>query len=167
MQLAMTGLYRACWSNRIHDEWMRNVLKNRPDLSSEHLERTRHLMNAHAPDCLVEDFQSLESSVMLPDPDDRHVLAAAIKSGADYIVTFNLKDFPKSALEPWELEAQHPDTFLVDLFNMAPNAVTDAVRECRQRLKNPPKSVEDYLAILGRQGLPEFTRLLNSQKTLL
>lgn len=98
MRLALTDLYRARWTDMIHDEWTRNVLRRRPDLKAEDLERTRSLMNAHVRDSLVTGFEHLIPSVELPDTDDRHVVAAAIHGGASVIVTFNLKDFPPDRL---------------------------------------------------------------------
>ena len=80
MHLAMTGLFRARWTDQIHDEWIRNVLANRPDLKAEQLKRTRELMDAHALDCLVTGYEKLIAGLTLPDPDDRHVLAAAIRA---------------------------------------------------------------------------------------
>ena len=91
MHLALSDLYRARWSEAIHDEWTRNVLLSRPDLAPAQLQRTRQLMNAHVRDCLVTDFEYLIPSLSLPDLDDRHVVAAAIHSGASLIVTFNLR----------------------------------------------------------------------------
>lgn len=96
MRLALTDLYRARWTDMIHDEWTRNLKRQRPDLKDEDLERTRSLMNASVRDCLVTGFQPLIPAIQLPDPDDRHVVAAAIHCGASLIVTFNLKDFPRS-----------------------------------------------------------------------
>lgn len=87
MHLALADLYRARWTNAIHDEWIRSVLKDRPGLTRAQLERTRDLMNAHARDALIRDFEDLVPSLSLPDPDDRHVLAAAIRGRADVIVT--------------------------------------------------------------------------------
>ncbi|KAF0093573.1 MAG: hypothetical protein E1N59_2706 [Puniceicoccaceae bacterium 5H] len=164
LELAVTDLFKARWSNRIHDEWMRNLLKNRPDLTLQQLERTRDLMNAHVRDCLVDGFEGLEETIQLPDPDDRHVVAAAIKGRADVIVTFNLSDFPASALEPWGLEAQHPDEFLANLIDLAPDPVAAAARTCRLRLKRPPKTIDEYLDILARQGLPESTTMLRRMR---
>ena len=111
MQLALSDLYRARWTDKIHEEWMRNVLKNRPDLSKEQLERTKSLMNRSVRDCLIEGYEFIIPSLDLPDPDDRHILAAAIKGQADIIVTMNLKDFPDRILNEYEIEAQHPDIF--------------------------------------------------------
>jgi predicted nucleic acid-binding protein len=93
MHLALSDLYRAHWSEKIHDEWTRNVLAGRPDLTPEQLARTRQLMNANVRDSLVEGFEYLIPAIELPDPEDRHVVAAAIHSGASLIVTFNLKTF--------------------------------------------------------------------------
>src|SRR4051794_12566422 len=79
MHLALTDLFKARWTNDIHDEWIRNVLKDRPDLTLEQLTRTKELMNAHARDCVVEGYRELIPALELSDPDDRHVLAAAIR----------------------------------------------------------------------------------------
>lgn len=118
--LALSDLYRVRWSDLIHDEWTRNVLANRTDLNRNQLSRTRQLMNAHMCDSLVTGFEYLIPSIELPDPDDRHVVAAAIHSGASLIVTFNLKDFPADALKPYNLAAQHPDDCIVGLLDLHP-----------------------------------------------
>lgn len=110
-------------------------------------------MNAHARDALVADFEPLIKVLALPDPDDRHVLAAAIKGRADLIVTANLKDFPAASLKPWNIEALHPDDFLTHQFHLSPPAFLQAVRTVRLRLKHPPRSVQEYLDALRRQGL--------------
>ena len=115
--------------------------------------RTTHLMNAHVRDALVTDFDQLIGILQLSDPDDRHVLAAAIKGRADLIVTANLKDFPRSKLAPWGIEAQHPDEFLTHQFHLSQPQFLAAVKAVRLRLKNPPKTVEDYLDTLRAQGL--------------
>src|SRR5579863_19981 len=109
MHLAITDLYQAKWTNEIHDEWIRNVLANRHDIKASQLERTRELMNRHIRDCLVTGYETLISSLKLPDLNDRHVLAAAIRSSASIILTYNLKDFPAKSLSPYAIEAQHPD----------------------------------------------------------
>jgi hypothetical protein len=83
----MSGLVRARWTDAIHDEWIRKVLQNRPDLTAQQLARTRELMNRAVPDCLVSGYEKLIDKLELPDPDDRHVLAAAIHARANVIVT--------------------------------------------------------------------------------
>jgi hypothetical protein len=136
------------------------VLRNRPDLSRAQLERTRSLMNAHVRDALVDGHQPLISALELPDPGDRHVLAAAIKCGADLIITFNLNDFPDQALASYGLGACHPDSLLVDQLNLDAERVCAAMRQQRASLKNPPKTVEEYLVTLEEQGLSRFSQVV-------
>lgn len=155
MNLAITDLFRAKWTEEIHDEWIRNVLKNRPDLTRERLHRTRDLMNSHVLDCLVTGYQDLIPSLTLPDVDDRHVLAAAIVSGADVIVTYNLKDFPAAILEQYGIEAQHPDEFITHLSDLASPVVCKAAKRQRMNLKNPPQSVEDLLSAYEKHSLAQ------------
>jgi hypothetical protein len=105
--------------------------------------------------------------VVLPDPGDRHVLAAAIRGQAAVIVTYNLKDFPEEALKPFDIAAEHPDQFISNLFDLHPPAVTVAVRDMRARLKNPPRSVDELLDTFLAAGLAETVAQLNAMKELL
>ena len=98
MRLTVRFAFQPIWTEEIHDEWMRNVLKNRPDLTRAQSENTRLLMNRYGRDCLALDGRSLIDTLTLPDQNDRHVLAAAITSQAPIIVTYNLSDFPLSSL---------------------------------------------------------------------
>jgi predicted nucleic acid-binding protein len=100
MYLALTDLFRAKWSADIHAEWMRSVQRDHPDLTREQIERIRDLMDAHVRDSLVTGYEPLIPTLTLPDPDDRHVLAAAIRSGADVIVTYNLWRLPTTRPKP-------------------------------------------------------------------
>jgi predicted nucleic acid-binding protein len=154
VRLAQAGLLKARWSDEIHDEWMRNLLKNKPKIDLERLERTRSLMDAAVRDCLVTGYSQLVDSLTLPDPDDRHVLAAAIHAGAGLIVTFNLSDFPLQVLAPHGVEARHPDDLFSALLNAASNEFCAAARLQRQALKSPPMTVEEFLATLEKVGLP-------------
>jgi hypothetical protein len=167
MYLAMTDLYRARWTNDIHEEWMRNVEKDYPDFTREQAEKIRDLMNAHVVDCIVTGYEQLIPSLTLPDADDRHVLAAAIRSGADIILTYNLKDFPEENLKQYGIEAQHPDDFLTRQLERAPNVVCAAAKRQRQSLKRPPLSVEEYLASLERQGLAQTVSSLREYAELI
>ncbi|WP_352516125.1 MULTISPECIES: PIN domain-containing protein [unclassified Mesorhizobium] len=153
MELAAGGLFRAKWTERIHDEWIRNVLNDRKDLKPEQLLRTKQLMNQAVPDCSVEGYEDLIEGLKLPDGDDRHVLAAAIHTACDAIITFNLKDFPRDYLAKFQLELLHPDEFLFHQFGLNTAAVVVAAQRCRARLKNPPRTAEEYLDTLERQGL--------------
>jgi predicted nucleic acid-binding protein len=160
MHLALTNLFKARWTNTIHDEWMRNVLKNRPDLTRERLEYTRERMDTNIPDALVKNYKELIPSLKLPDPDDRHVLAAAIRAKADTIVTMNLRHFPKAGLEPYNLKAQHPDDFVMRLVGMNASAVFQAIMEQQQSLKKPAKTMKEFLETLEGQGLKKVTAWL-------
>lgn len=160
MHLALTGLFRAKWSAAVHDEWIGALLRRRRDLSREKLERTRMLMDLHAVDALVTGYEDLIEDLRLPDPDDRHVLAAAIRGRADVIVTANLRDFPANILGQFGIEAQHPDEFILSLFDLAPDLVTGAARDHRESLKNPPITIEQYLGTLAIQGLTRTVSVL-------
>lgn len=160
MHLALTDLFSARWSSHVHEEWISALLLRRSDLSREKLERTRRLMDAHAGDALVTGYEDLIDGLILPDPNDRHVLAAAIRGHAGLIVTMNLKDFPASALSPFQIEAQHPDDFVLHLFDLAPERVVAAAQDHRLSLKNPPKTVEEYLHTLKSQGLVQTAMVL-------
>ena len=167
MHLALTDLFRARWTDSIHEEWIRSVLKDRPDLKREQLERTRLLMNAHVRDCLVTGYEDLIEGLTLPDPDDRHVLAAAIRGGASVIVTFNLDDFPPECLDKFGIGVQHPDEFITHLIDLAPAAVCSAAKRHRASLKNPPKTVDEYLGALANQRLPETVSRLREYEDLI
>lgn len=167
MWLGLTGRFRARWSAQIHEEWKRSLLRDRPDLTFEQLNRTSELMDKAIPDALVAGHEALADSLQLPDPGDRHVLAAAIRCGANVIVTFNEKDFPSEALDPFGIEAQHPDLFIDNLFDLDPAAVISAAQRQRGQLKNPPMAVDVYLDVLLRQGLAQTTQALSSYRAIL
>ncbi len=153
IRLALTDLFAAKWTVRIHEEWIRNVLENRPDIPQEQLQRTRALMDDAVPDCLVTGYEALIEGLNLPDDNDRHVLATAIRAGAQIIVTFNLKDFPADALEPYGIEVMHPDVFAEYQMELHDGAVVFAAKQQRAALINPPKRPEYYLETLASQGL--------------
>ena len=167
MHLAVTDLFQAKWTDTIHQEWMKNVLANRPDLTLNQLERTRDLMNMHVRDCLVTGHEALIPTLLLPDPNDHHILAAAISTSASIIVTYNLKDFPIESTQIYGIEAWHPDDFISYFIDIEPGIVCAAVRKLRATLKKPVIEQKLYLEILARQSLPKtvvklqkFTELL-------
>ena len=162
MYLALAGSFQARWSNAVHEEWISNLLANRPDLNRMQLERTRQLMDTHAPGSLVTDFEHRIEGLTLPDPDDRHVLAAAIQSKAGVIITNNLKDFPSRMLQEHNLRAQAPDDFVMTLLAADPEAVRNAAEAHRVNLKNPPKTVDEYLSTLALQGLVDTASALRT-----
>lgn len=153
VRIANAGIVRARWTERILDECFRSILERRPDLSPTALERTRALMNDAVPDCLVEGYEPLMGPLALPDPEDRHVLAAAIRAQAQVIVTFNLGDFPSESLAPYDVEAKHPDDFVMDSIDIAPAAVVTCVAEQAAALRAPPVTVPQLLDTLRNLGL--------------
>jgi hypothetical protein len=153
VRIAKTGIVRARWTDAILDECFRSILKQRPDLKPAALERTRVLMKQAVPDCLVTGFESLIEGLNLPDPDDRHVLAAAIRVGAQAIVTFNLVDFPDERLAPYDIEAKHPDDFVLDTIDLAPTVVAKVVIDQAEALRRPPRTTGDLLDTLRSLGL--------------
>jgi predicted nucleic acid-binding protein len=162
IRIARSGLVQAKWTDEILDEMFRNLGKNRPDISAEKLSRLRELMNSAVADCLVTGYEPLIKTLQLPDPDDRHVLAAAIKSGAQVIVTRNTKDFPAERLQPWNVEAKLPDDFLLDQINVDARIVYSCVQEIANSRTNPPETIEDVLRELERAGLVQSVAALRA-----
>ncbi len=160
MHLTLADAFSARWTAQIHDEWMRNVLKSRPDLSPEALERLRHLMDRNALDALVEDYEPLIEILTLPDKDDRHILAAAIRGRADVIVTWNLKDFPRRTLERFGIQALNPDAFLMSLWPDQRENIWQGLQAQRASLVNSPQTPAQFLESLQRQRLTQFVAAL-------
>ena len=161
VELARTGLLRAKWTARIHAEWINAASRDRPELDRARLERVAQLMNCAVPDCLVTGFESLEAGLTsLPDPNDRHVLAAAIHCGAQEIVTFNLRDFPDTALAPYGIRAIHPDAFVEHLLDLNSEVTCEAIKRIRGRLANPRCSAEEMIVNYQRNGLVVSASLL-------
>ena len=107
VQAAVDRLVEARWTDEIHDEWIRNLAADAPTIPIERLQTTRRLMNDALPGATVSGYEDLIPTVSLPDPDDRHVVAAAIAAGASIILTWNLRDFPPTSVE--EIRPAHAD----------------------------------------------------------
>jgi predicted nucleic acid-binding protein len=162
MRLAVSGLLRPHWSEQIHEEWMRNVHADYPDVTWKDLEYTRSQMVRALPDASVEGHYQLVENLSLPDPNDRHVLAAAIHAQADYIVTFNLGDFPAAQLNPHGIEAINPDELVVLLIDREPKQVLEVAAQHRASLRNPPLTKGEYLDALRRGKLKETAHWLEA-----
>jgi hypothetical protein len=139
---------------------MRSVHQARPDIAPERLERRRTAMDEALPDACVSGYQALIPVLTLPDPDDRHVLAAAIRAKAEVIVTFNERDFPEDVLAGYQIRPQHPDTFLRHLVDLAPTVVRARVEAMLAAWANPPTTPEVFIDHLERCGLPETASAL-------
>ena len=166
MEIAISDLTRAKWTERIHQEWMTSLLKDRPEIKNR-IQQTKRLMDIAIPDALVTHYESLIDGISLPDPEDRHVLAAAIKCDAQMIVTANLKDFPQDYLAPHGMEAVHPDQFIEQQFGLNQDAVIACAKRIRARLLNPAISPDEYLAILSSSRLIVTAGLLRKYKELI
>ena len=140
LQLAADDLFSAKWTADIHREWIGALLRNEPRRDRTALERTRDLIDQATRDCLIADYDTIIPTLDLSDPDDRHVLAAAIVGNCDLIVTFNMRDFPPARLKPYGIDAQHPDEFLLHMLSQTPGPFLDAVRKILSRLAAPPVS---------------------------
>ena len=160
LRLAGTRLFQARWTDRILDEAFDNLGRNRPDLDGASLARTRSLICQAVPDCLITGWEPLEAGLALPDPNDCHVLAAAIRAGAQVILTFNLDDFPANALEPFGMEAQHPDEFVLNVIDLDAGAVVNVCRTQRAALQKPPQTLLEFLDTLEREGLVQAVAAL-------
>lgn len=167
IRLARTRRFRARWTNDIHEEWIAALLRERTDIEREQLERTAALMNKAVPGALVTGHETLIRGLELPDPNDRHVLAAAIRCGAAAIITTNLKDFPKEQLDKFETLAIHPDDFIMDLADLESELLEIAVKEQRASLANPPVGAEEFVENLERIGLPQVAAFLSKRVDLI
>ena len=153
---------QAKWTNEILDEMLRALTRNRPDIRSDKLDRLRQLMNEAIRDCLISGYEPLTEGLKLPDPGDRHVLAAAIKAGAQVIVTANLKHFPAAALRQWDVEAKSPDDFVLDQVGIDGRTVAACVQQIADSRTRPPQDTEDVLSQLESDGLVESIAALRA-----
>lgn len=167
IQTSADGLYDARWTEEIHDEWMRNLIANVPTLSLERLHATRRLMEQALPEALVGNFHHHIEAIKLPDPNDRHVVAAAIEAKASHILTWNLRDFPAKELRKNRLTRETPDGFLAGIYDEAPDLVIGSLENARRNLTKSGSSVQDFLELLGRQGFTKLTRRLRSHASAL
>jgi hypothetical protein len=153
VRLAMTDLFQAKWTDEILDEMVESILRTRDDLTRAQLDRTRRLMSEAVRDCMVTGYEDLVGALTLPDEDDRHVLAAAIRAGAQVIVTENLKDFPTEYVGTFGIEAQSTDDFVMNVLDLNESRVVGALYEQAGALKNPTRSVAELLDTLHDCGL--------------
>lgn len=142
------------------DEWIRNLLIRRSDLSEKKLRATAVQMDIHFPTARMTDHEKLIPNLNLPDLNDRHVLAAAIHSHSTHIVTFNLSDFPEHELVQYAVVAIHPNDFLELLHGHYPKKVRSAFAFQIARLSRPPVSPETAVATLERANLTSARRIL-------
>lgn len=156
LRLAEAELYRPLWSCRVLDEVVDAIEAIHPDLASGSARSRTNAMQASFEDACVTDWEDLVAGISLPDPDDRHVVAAALQGRADMIVTANLRDFPTEVLEPLGLEVQHPDEFLLNQLDLEPDITIAALHRQVAATQRPRITVKVLLDQLSRCGVPQF-----------
>ncbi|AWR87997.1 PIN domain-containing protein [Meiothermus taiwanensis] len=173
MALALEGWVRLKWSQQVQEEWIQNFLKNNSSkLKPEQVERIKTvpqiMLDAlEFQEPLVQGYEDILVQINLPDGNDRHVVAAAYRGGAEAILTFNDKDFPEEVLASWDLRVIHPDDYLCEFAgncirkSFVPTALLEILKRQRSRLQNPPLDVEAFLASLKKAGLRELARILD------
>lgn len=155
LALARAEIFQARWTLDIHREWTTRLLEAYPDkFDKAKIAALRAQIDLTVPDCLVGNYEPIIEGLTLPDKDDRHILAAAIKAGAQVIVTCNIDDFPKERLAPFDIEAQHPDEFLMYQKEENDLAVLAMLKEARSTYKNPPLTPADFINKFRENEMP-------------
>jgi hypothetical protein len=160
LQCAVDRLVQARWTDEIHDEWIRNLVADRPALSSDALRRTRDLMNHVLPEANVTGRQRHVETVRIGDPDDRHVVAAAIEAGASLVVTWNVRDFPVGELARHGLRRETPDMLMMALYQELPAVVVATAARARNNLTRSGTAAVEFVQALDRQGLHRFAQTM-------
>lgn len=168
LTLAEAKLFHARWSETIEEEVIRNLVKNRPDLTDKARKRVT-AMRKVSPDCLISNYERFVDGLIMPDPGDRHVLAAAIVGHADAIVTFNLKDFPAELLAGFNIEAIHPDDFIMNQIGLPNNQLEalKAIKEMRERWQKPSFTAESLIHLFESNELVQTAGFLRKAISLI
>ncbi|MEU8239876.1 PIN domain-containing protein [Actinoplanes missouriensis] len=153
LRLAESAAYRPLWSADVFAELRRNLVDR--GIPPERVDRRLGQMSHSFPDALVTGYESLIEG-MTNHPKDRHVLGAAVRAGAEVIVTFNLSDFPESALKAYDVTAVHPDEFLLDQLDLYPGVTMDALGRQAASYRRVPNTIPEILGLLERTGVPRF-----------
>ena len=156
LRIAEVDLYRPLWSARVLDEMVFAIEHVHPDLADGRARARADTMLGAFDDACVTDWESLEQGLRLPDPDDRHVVAAALRGRAGLIVTMNLKDFPVGVLSAVGLEVQHPDEFLMNQLDLEPDLTMATLHRQAAATNRPSLQTQDILTRLARCGVPQF-----------
>ncbi|WP_300590345.1 putative toxin-antitoxin system toxin component, PIN family [Microbacterium sp.] len=160
LELADRGLFRPLWSHDVLFELAKNLVKNGEDPA---LVRKRvSTMEDYFADAMVTGYEDLVPT-MTNDTKDRHVLAAAIRGGAEVLVTFNTKDFPVQAVERFDLEVVHPDDFLINQLDLYHAPTLRGLVELVAGYESPTMTVDDFLLALTRAGVPKFVEATRSK----
>lgn len=160
IQCDIDGHFRLRWTELILAETELSILRRRPDLTSNQIRRTFKLMNQACPEGLQIYDQQRYRQLRLPDPDDNHILAAAISTQSEIILTFNLKDFPSRILNKYQIKAQHPDDWLSKFYQSNPSDLLSSLEKCRTRLRSPALNIREYKSELKKCSLSRLSSLV-------
>ena len=166
LRFSKSGLFRARWSSEILEELKRNINEKRPHLIAN-IEQQIKILYRDFPHSLVTGYENLTTAIELPDEKDRHVLAAAIRCGAQLIITENLKDFPNEILECYHITAISADDFLSGICHLYPIESVAILKKLRESYQNPPYNVYEFIMDLNAKGLPKVASIVRSQLDLL
>ena len=156
---AHDDLFIPKWSKHIFDEW--EIVMKRKGVSEKEIKKRINWANLAFPDALVENYEFLIDSLELPDPKDCHVLAAAIKTNANIIVTNNLKDFPEKYLENFGLEVKNADDFLTEVIDLNQEIAVNSFRKLVMNRRNPNLDEYQVLDSFRRTGLTNTANYLH------
>ena len=153
-------LYTPKWSEHIFQEWKKIMLEK----GVNELDAVNRInkVNQAFPDALIINYKGLIDKLELPDVDDRHVLAAAIKVNANLIVTNNIKDFPRHYLQSFGLNAKTADDFLTDIIDLNQEQAIAAFKEMVLNKKNPKMDELEVLNQLRNAGLKDTANYLHA-----
>lgn len=165
LSLAEVELFRPRWSKRILEETQKGIMEHTN--SQEESVRQRGNIEVAFPDATVTDFERIEAGLSLPDPNDTHVLAAAIAISASVIVTDNLRDFPKESLSPHNVEAISADAFIADTIELSPIIAMDALKRMRNRFKKPEMDASEFIGAINSNGMLEVAAVIEDHRKLL
>ncbi|GGD69519.1 PIN domain-containing protein [Microbacterium murale] len=160
LELADRGLFRPLWSKDVMAELAKNLVANGED--PRLVEKRVATMEHYFADAMVTGYADLVST-MTNDEKDRHVLAAAVRGGAEVLVTFNMKDFPADSVEPFDLEVVHPDDFLLDQLDLFHAPTLRALVELVEGYDSPTMTIDDFLLALIRAGVPKFAEAVRAR----
>ena len=164
LSIAHADLYTARWSAEIEKEWTTNYKKKYPDAE---INRLVDLMRQAIPDALIVGYEEFIPAIQLPDPDDRHVVAAAIRGNADAIVTSNTKDFPNAILAAYDIEIQTPDQFVLNQIMLHPSRALVAIKRMRERWEKPTMTSLDMVDLFEQRSLPQTAARLRDMLDLI
>ena len=156
---AHDDLYIPKWSKHIFDEWV--DVMNRKHVNAEEIRKRINMVSMAFPEAMVENYEFLISRLKLPDPKDCHVLAAAIQSNSNIIVTNNLKDFPEKYISNFGIVVKSADNFLSELIEEYPAETLNSFIKLVSNRRNPNLNNNQVIEAL------EYNRLSKTAKNLL